>query len=244
MAINTDFFQSALDQLRDPIRTQMFKVIIDSNALTSYKSEFSDMGISVDDINKASLICHSTTLPGIDIQTADVPFMGYNQKYATQTRMTQTMPVSVMETEDLFAYKFFIWWNQKVQKSNILKVTDTPTDSDDTSHPFPQTHIAGLGTQKAGGRGLIRNDGLISVNIYRWSSPTGSGDVTETESSSIPPIIRLNLINAYPTNIGTVSLDHATAGLLKFNITFTFDRFQFVIPKSSDSFSAPEKWQH
>lgn len=242
MAINTDFFQSALDKLADPIRTQMFRVVLDKTKLSSYSDEFKNMGISVDDVDKASLICHSAQLPGIDIQTADVPYMGYTQKYATQTKLTQTTRVSVMETEDLFAYKLFIWWNQKIQKSDLLKVSDDSSASDDASHPFPQTHIAGLGTQKSGSKGLIRNDGLVSINIYRWASPSGVGDNTELESAD--PIIKLSLINAYPTNIGSVSLDHASPGLLKFDVTFTFDRFQYVIPKTSGLRSAPENWQH
>lgn len=242
MAINTDFFQSALDVLSDPIRTQMFKVVLDKTKLNNYSDEFKDMGISVDDVSKASLICHAAQLPGIDIQTADVPYMGYKQKYATQTNLTQTTRVSVMETEDLFAYKLFIWWNQKVQKSDILKISDDMSASDEEAHPFPQTHIAGLGTQKSGSAGLIRNDGLVSINVYRWASPSGQGD--NTELSDTNPIIRLNLINAYPTGIGAVSLDHAQAGLLKFDVTFTFDRFQYVIPKSSGIYSSPSNWQH
>lgn len=242
MAINTDFFQSALDNLLDPIRTQLFKVVIDDTQLSKYSAEFVNMGITVSDVKKASLICHAAQLPGIDIQTADVPYMGYSQKYATQTKLGQTTRVSVMETEDLFAYKLFIWWNQKVQKSNILKVSNDSHAGDEDSHPFPQTHISGLGTQKSGSKGLIRNDGLVSINIYRWSSPAGSED--NTELTNINPIIKLNLINAYPTNIGSVSLDHASPGFLKFDVTFTFDRFQYVIPKSSSIASQSENWQH
>lgn len=234
---NSILFRSAMDTLSsDPQRSNEFIAAIDYSKLTAYTSEFTNMGISQKDIDDIKILIKTADEPGITVRYADTYWFGYGNGHAVGTEFTRQIRLSIQCQEDGAARKFFLWWNQKTQNSEILRVEDAGTNGPISTGDeiiFPTTHISGLGTQKAGGEGIIRNDGLFFINAYGWDAQTlGTRDDTD-EDLIAKPLYRINFINATPAVIGPMSHSHeGAANLMKFDVTMQVDSYYWIFRRT------------
>jgi hypothetical protein len=232
-------FRSALDTLSsDPQRSNEFISAIDvDKIMANYGGEMTDMGISKKDISDIKILIKSSDEPGITVEYQDTFWFGYGSGHAVGTKFTREIPLTVQCQEDGAARKFFLWWNQKTQNSEVLRIVDgSPNDVIGTGDEivYPTTHISGLGTQKAGGEGIIRNDGLFYMNAYGWDAQTlGTRDSSDDDILA-RPLYRINFINATPGTIGTMQHSHeGNAQLMKFTVGMKVDSYYWIFRKNA-----------
>jgi len=212
------FFLSQIDNLRDPVRNTRWRVLIPSDV-------FAATGINVtngDQFNNGeegtdefALHVKACKIPSIKVNDDTHEYMGFKQHHPVNAEISTEITFSTILLEDMRAYEAMLAWEQSCLNTGIL-VNESNEDR------MNQTGLRlGLGTHKDASsdnttQKVLRNSN-VKVELYNWMR----GDV----------IMRLNLINAFPTSVGGFDLKYDQAGLIKFEFTLKCDRWTVQIPK-------------
>lgn len=209
------FFLSQIDNLRDPVRNTRWRVLIPSEI-------FAATGISVtngdqfsngqDGTDDFALHVKTCQIPEITVSEGQHFYMGFPQHHPVNAKIDASISFETILLEDMRAYEAMMAWEQAALNTGVL-VNESNQDR------MNQTGLRlGLGNHKdpESSTSIILRNNTIKVELYNWMR----GDV----------IMRLNLINAYPTKVGGFNLSYKTAELLKFDFTLHADRWTIQIP--------------
>lgn len=210
------FFLSGIDNLRDPVRTTRWRVLIPS-------SVFAASGIQVtngdqftngeDGTDNFALHVKTCKIPELKNQSADHHYMGFPQAHVVNTNISADIDFETILLEDMRAYEAMLGWEQACQNTGVL-VDGRLNDR------MNQTGLRlGLGNHKDienPTSPVVRNTD-IKIELYNWMR----GDV----------IMRLNLINAYPTTVGGFDLSYKQADIANFTFSLHADRWTVQIPE-------------
>jgi hypothetical protein len=210
------FFLSGIDNLRDPVRTTRWRVLIPS-------SVFAASGIQVtngdqftngeDGTDNFALHVKSCQIPTLKNTSADHHYMGFPQAHVVNTDISADIEFETILLEDMRAYEAMLGWEQACQNTGVL-VNEQFNDR------MNQTGLRlGLGNHKDIENptvAVVRNSN-IKIELHNWMR----GEV----------IMRLNLINAYPTQITGFDLSYKDANIANFKFTLHADRWTIQIPE-------------
>lgn len=210
------FFLSQIDNLRDPVRTTRWRVLIPSDV-------FAASGIQVtngdqftngeDGTDNFALHVKSCQIPTIKLQEGQHHYMGFPQSHPINADIAADINFETILLEDMRAYEAMLGWEQACLNTGIL-VDNTYKDR------MNQTGLRlGLGNHKDSENptAKVLRNADIKIELYNWMR----GDV----------IMRLNLINAYPTEIAGFDLSYKQADIANFKFTLHADRWTIQIPE-------------
>lgn len=209
------FFLSQIDNLRDPVRNTRWRVLIPSEV-------FAATGISItngdqfsngqDGTDDFALHVKTCQIPEITVMEGQHHYMGFPQHHPINAKIDANIAFETIMLEDMRAYEAILAWEQAALNTGVL-VNESNQDR------MNQTGLRlGLGNHKdpESATSIILRNNTIKVELYNWMR----GDV----------IMRLNLINAYPTKVGGFNLSYKQADFVKFDFTLHADRWTIQIP--------------
>jgi len=210
------FFLSAIDNLRDPVRTTRWRVLIPSEV-------FAASGIQVtngdqftnneDGTDNFALHVKSCQIPTIKLDQGQHHYMGFPSSHPVNAQISADINFESILLEDMRAYEAMLGWQQACLNTGIL-VDDQGKDR------MNQTGLRlGLGNHKdvANPTNQVLRNANIKIELYNWMR----GDV----------IMRLNLINAYPTEVAGFDLSYQNAAIANFKFGLHADRWTIQIPE-------------
>ena len=210
------FFLSAIDSLRDPVRTTRWRVLIPSEV-------FAASGIQVtngdqftngeDGTDNFALHVKSCQIPTIKLDKAEHHYMGFGSSHPVNAQIAADINFESILLEDMRAYEAMLGWEQACLNTGIL-VDDQGKDR------MNQTGLRlGLGNHKDienPTQQVLRNAN-VKIELYNWMR----GDV----------IMRLNLINAFPTEVAGFDLNYKQGDIANFKFSLHADRWTIQIPE-------------
>lgn len=210
------FSLNGIDNLRDPVRNTRWRVLIPSEI-------FAATGIQVtngaqfnngqDGTDEFALHVKSCVIPTLKNENKFHWYMGFKQAHVVNTDMSTEQEFETILLEDMRAYEAMIAWEQACQNTGVL-VDGTSNDR------MNQTGLRlGLGNHKDVNNetAMVVRNNTIKVELYNWMR----GDV----------IMRLNLINAYPTEVSGFNLNYNAADIVNFKFKLFADRWTVQIPE-------------
>lgn len=210
------FSLNGIDNLRDPVRNTRWRVLIPSEI-------FAATGIAVtngaqfsngqDGTDEFALHVKTCKIPELKNESKDHVYMGFKQKHVVNTDMSAEIDFQTILLEDMRAYEAMIAWEQSCHNTGVLS-------DGSTSDRMNQTGLRlGLGNHKdkENNTSMVVRNNTVKVELYNWMR----GDV----------IMRLNLINAFPTSIGGFDLNYNSADLVNFTFKLMCDRWTVQIPE-------------
>ena len=214
------FSLNGIDNLRDPVRNTRWRVLIPSEI-------FAASGIQVTNGNQFSNGQDGTDEFALHVKTCKIPelkneakdhcYMGFKQKHVVNTDMSAELDFQTILLEDMRAYEAMIAWEQACHNTGIL------VDKNNNDRMNATGLKLGLGNHKdvKNDTAMVVRNNTAKVELYNWMN----GDV----------IMRLNLINAFPTKIAGFDLNYNQADLVNFNFTLACDRWTVQIPEGYKS---------
>lgn len=214
------FSLNGIDNLRDPVRNTRWRVLIPSEV-------FAASGIQVTNGNQFNNGQDGTDEFSLHVKTAKIPelkneykdhwYMGFKQHHVVNTDMSAELDFQTILLEDMRAYEAMIAWEQACHNTGIL------VDKTNNDRMNATGLKLGLGNHKdvKNDTAMVVRNNTAKVELYNWMN----GDV----------IMRLNLINAFPTKITGFDLNYNQADLVNFNFTLACDRWTVQIPEGYKS---------
>lgn len=214
---STGYFVTAMESLRDPIRSTHWRLRFNVPAIKSQMGASATkllQGIDTDD--DLSIMVKTTSIPKIVINTAQAYYMGQSIDFATNTEFEKTSSLELLEPSDMIGMRFLGLWNQLVHNVDAI---DVDTDGNAAISPDGELGV-NLGAGKFSvtdfAKSVVRNSGWVYLEMYDYTY----GNV----------LFRVNYINCWPKEIGGGSLAHEGPNLVKFNVTLNHDRYKFILP--------------
>lgn len=209
-----DFFLGAIDGLRDPHKTTRWRVLIPGDIFTASGLDPTngDSFGSIAGEDNFALHVKSCTIPEIKVEYKEVEYMGFKSFFPTNADISAEIEFETILLEDMRAYEAMLAWEQSIVNTGLL------VDANDQDRMGQTGLELGLGNHKVGTNPtaqVLRNQN-IRVELYNWMR----GDV----------ILRLNLVNAFPTKVAGPALAYGNADLSKFKFSLKCDRFTTFIP--------------
>jgi hypothetical protein len=213
------FFLSNIDHLRDPVRNTRWRVLVPntiwtavnaSNLITNGENFVNEGGE-----DEFALHVKTCTIPNITVTHAAHNYMGFPSAYPVNATIAADFPFSTILLEDMRAYEAVFHWLQACINTNLL------VDESKQGRTVQEIGLAtGLGNHKdaeSSTAAVLRNSS-IKVELYNWMR----GDV----------ILRVTLINAFPTGVNGYPLTYAPdAAIVNFDFTLHCDRWTIEFPK-------------
>lgn len=210
------FFLSAIDNLRDPVRTTRWRVLIPSEV-------FAASGIQVtngdqftngeDGTDNFALHVKSCQIPSIKIDKGEHHYMGFPSSHPINAQISADINFESILLEDMRAYEAMVGWEQACLNTGIL-VDNQKQDR------MNQTGLRlGLGNHKdiTNPNAQVLRNANVKIELYNWMR----GDV----------IMRLNLINAFPLEVAGFDLSYQNAAIANFKFRLHADRWTIQIPE-------------
>jgi hypothetical protein len=210
------FSLNGIDNLRDPVRNTRWRVLIPSEI-------FAATGIQVTNGAQFNNGQDGTDEFALHIKTAVIPtlknenkfhwYMGFKQAHVVNTDMSTEQEFETILLEDMRAYEAMIAWEQACHNTGIL------SDGSNTDRMNQTGLRLGLGNHKdiKNETSTVVRNNTVKVELYNWMR----GDV----------IMRLNLINAYPTEVAGFNLNYNSADIVNFKFKLWADRWTVQIPE-------------
>lgn len=216
------YFIDSLNNLRDPIRTNLWRLNFNIAAIKANFPSGLDFLSDIEDTDSISFMVRSATVPKITVNSAESWYMGQSSKFSTNTEYAPTSTFEIEERQDVKGWRFLLMWNQHVHNTDALY--HTKLDEAGTNRvidPESDTPV-GLGTNKYPssfnrGLSLTRNTDWVSLDLYDYTT----GEI----------IMRVSYVNFWPSEIGEASLSYENPTLMKYTFTATHDRYKYVVPK-------------
>lgn len=209
------FFLSATDGLRDPVRTTRWRVLIPSEVFTASGIQVTNgdqFTNGEDGTNNFALHVKSCQIPSITTEKADHHYMGFASSHPVNAQISADIAFDTILLEDMRAYEAILGWQQACLNTGLLVNAQNQDRMNQTGLRL------GLGNHKdiTNSSSQVLRNMNIKVELYNWMR----GDV----------IMRLNLINAFPTNVTGFDLNYQTASIANFKFTLHADRWTIYIP--------------
>lgn len=206
------FFLSGIDNLRDPVRSTRWRVLIPSEILRVVGLNAIPNGSFLPDedgTNDFALHVKSCKIPDMNIEAVDQYYMGFGQSHVTNAQLSADIQFESILLEDMRAFNTIHAWQQMCINTGLLVNTSGENIINNSSNIRE-----GLGVHKDSAKndlvGVVRNSN-VTIELYNWMN----GDV----------IAQTKLINAYPKSVGGFSLSYQNAGLINFPFTLHCDRW-------------------
>jgi hypothetical protein len=221
------FFQSGIDGLRDPVRSTRWRVKIPTEVLKvvgKVNLANGNFAGTEDGTDNFALHVKSCKFPERVIQMQEQFYMGFGQAHVTNATLAADIPFQSILLEDMRAYEFMLAWQSMCINTGVL-INEAGVDKVNQSANIR----LGLGTHKDTNNndlvGVVRNS-TVAIELYNWMN----GDV----------IARMNMVNAFPINVGGFDLAYQTASLINFPFTLHCDRWEVaVIEKYAETANDP-----
>lgn len=215
MPADTQFYLSAIDHLKDPARNTRWRMLIPGSifAATGYSNTnkenlFVD---TTDATDEFALHVKTCKIPDITLSHATHDYMGFKSYFPVNAKIDADLQFQTILLEDARAWEAMLAWHQACINTGLLKVGDNLGDAFTGASGIR----LGLGHHKDDETNPILRNNNIKVEMYNWY--TGQ------------PIIRVTLVNAFPTSVTGWELNYAEGGLSKFNFTLHCDRWNVTI---------------
>ena len=232
---DSGYFTTALEKIRDPIRTSHWRLAFDGAALmkiVNFGFNSTDNVSESEALNNLSLICESVTVPKSETNTKDSWWMGQPISFATNTTYDRDMTVEVQETADLMGYRYLLGWAQLAHNVNIVQTaSDNSAMSVGDAEALINSEKVGvnLGERKFDGTGIgstpslkenaVRNSTLLQLQLFDYTT----GNI----------LTKIVFRNIYPQMVGSYTLSYDNPDLLSYEVKFHFDYFNIIIPNKT-----------
>lgn len=212
------FFISAIDNLRDPAKNTRWRLLIPSNIFeaTGIKpTNGLDFGTGEEGTDDFALHVDTCKIPDIKVNFDKLNWMGFGSAYPVNADISTDITFKTKLLEDMRAYEAMLAWEQNMINTGLL------VDANGQDRMGQTGLRLGLGQHKDifNPTSTVLRNSVVRVELYNWMLGR--------------PILRLNLINAFPTNVSGFDLTHAEqARLLDFTFSLHADRWTIYIPES------------
>lgn len=155
---------------------------------------------SIKDPKEITIRVRSAVIPGRGVELIETNFMGMKQFFAGRPTFPNTLSLTIEETEDQIISKAFYEWNNRIFS----------TDSKD-----------------------LLNGGGSKAQFKRWGVNGGIGYSTDIflklqKYNSEEQVKKFKFVNAFPSDVGDVSVDYGSSDSVKFNVTLSYDYWELV----------------
>jgi len=215
MPVDTQFYLSAIDHLRDPARNTRWRVLVPGAIFsdtgyqnTNAENLFEDTDAETDDF---SLHVKTCKIPDITLTQLPHDYMGFKSFFVTNAKIDADLSFETIFLEDARAYEALLAWHQACINTGLLKIGDNLADAFTDASGLK----LGLGHHKDDETTRVLRNTNVKVEMYNWYT----GEV----------ILRVNLINAVPTSVTGWDLNYLDGGLIKFNFTLHCDRWTVTV---------------
>ena len=220
MAIEKDskmFFLSAIDGLRDPARGTKWRMLIPPQifSATGIKpTNGLDFGSGQAGEDDFALHIDTASIPEIKTNIDYLYWMGFKSAHPVGADISADLKFTCKLLEDVRAYEAMLAWQNNLYNTGLL------VDANGEDRVSKTGLLLGLGAHKDinNTTSMVLRNNTIKVEMYNWMR----GE----------PILRLNLINAFPLDVGGWQLEHGEQGkLLNFDFTLHCDRWTIYSPE-------------
>jgi hypothetical protein len=216
--VTKDFFLGAVDNKRDPVKSTRWRMLIPGEIILATGVQLTNQSkFNADDFkDDFALEVKKVKIPGIEVETKTVDYMGFKTHHAVNSKIDKEFPMTIQMFEDHVGYEAMVAWQQSVLNTGLL-VDANNRDEDRLS--VEQGLQLGLGNHKdqENPNSIIMRNKVIKLEQYNWNN----GEVIKTYS----------LINAFPKSIGGNDLSHSDANILQYDCTLQCDRWTVSIAK-------------
>ena len=160
----------------EPIRLQnQFQVYVSSG--------YSEVDRALENI---TIWATSTAVPGRKVETAPLPYMGYEFKVPTRLSMTQTMNLSIRSDMNMVIRNAFLKWQSYIANPDIEGGSNTEGDKRIPANSFVRIR-------------LLNDKFDTDVNIYKLAGvmPESIGDLQVSNENATPSTFDVSLVFQY-----------------------------------------------
>jgi len=211
MPIETQFYLSAIDHLKDPSRKTRWRMILPASIIkqTNYKGSGGNNKLFIaadDDGDDFALHVKTCRIPEITLTQAPHNYMGFKSNFVTNAKIDADFDFQTILLEDAWAYEAILAWHQACLNTGLLRGARNTNTGDGQELFTSQSGVAlGLGYHKDDVTKLITRNSKVRIEMYNWFT----GKI----------ILTVTLINAVPTSVGGWEMNYEEAGGLNY---FTF----------------------
>ena len=222
------YFVTSTEVLRDPIRSDHWKLNFDFSELRKYEM---NLGVSSNTFNdtQLSLTVKDYTPPTISMNTEPIFYQGASKKVLPSSyEYEDTLVVTMLETSDLVCHKNIIKWMQYIiqnftySTSTIGEETTVFSATDYTFFGYGAPVYKNAEDQVFGN--FFINHNTVYADIFDYTS----GD----------SILRVKYVNIFPVKVTQPKLEYSSSNLYEFTVEFKYSRSVYVIPTKGFSVSS------
>jgi len=209
------FFLNAIDNLRDPVRSTRWRVLIPQEVLRVIglvSLANGSFDATVEGTSDFALHVKSCKIPDRNLETAEQFYMGFSQAHVTNTQLGADIPLESILLEDMRAYQAMHTWQSMCMNTGVLKAKD---GSDIISSAANIRLGAGVHKDAANNDlvSVVRNS-TVAIELYNFMNDN--------------VIARYTLLNAFPKSVGGYNLSYQSASLINFPFTLHCDNWSFT----------------
>ena len=175
-----------------------------------------------------NLSCCETSLPGSAISTHDLinDFTGVNQKHAHRRLYDDRADFTFYVDNNYTQIRFFEMWMRYISGED-LSIANQPNNNYRMAYP---------------------KNYKTSITITKFERDTGSAAPNSKLGSTLVSAlgaqkIQYNFVNAFPTNVNSMPVSYDSGQLLKYTVSFSYDRYyssEKSLSRSSSSKYEPQ----
>lgn len=171
---------------------------------------------------KLILSCCETSLPGSAISTHDLinDFTGVNQKHAHRRLYDDRADFTFYIDTEYTQIRFFEMWMRYISGEDLSIANNL---NNHYRMAYPKNY-------------------KTSITITKFERDSGSAAKNSTFGSNLTSVlgaqkIQYNFVNAFPTNVNSMPVSYDSGQLLKYVVSFSYDRY-YATDRSFSGFSA------